>query len=144
MNRARRAVLVVYCVALALACLWVPWRVDPPGPQPSIRLGYGFVWYGPKPPEEFSAYQRLQSGQAAPQPPPGFVLDRGTTNGGERSLAEEFEQFRRESPRPPEGYEYWQYYKYAQVDGKRLSLEIAALTALCAIPFVVAPLRLRR
>lgn len=40
MNRARRIVLAVYGLAVALAFLWVPWTED---------MGYRWLWAAPRP-----------------------------------------------------------------------------------------------
>ena len=53
MNRAQRMVLVLYCIALAYCCLWIPWRVEhlPVNEYARARYalsGYGWLWEGPK------------------------------------------------------------------------------------------------
>jgi hypothetical protein len=48
MNRLSRVILVLYCLCLAYCTIWIPWRNPPGGHEPYIRLGYGFLWVGPK------------------------------------------------------------------------------------------------
>jgi hypothetical protein len=46
MNRTRHEVLIWYAVAVALACVWVPWR-GPVSGNLTKFLGYGCIWSGP-------------------------------------------------------------------------------------------------
>ena len=57
MNRTQRIILVIYCLSLAYCFVWIPWSVttsDRFGTSRQ-RLGYGWVWAGPRYPDE-SAY----------------------------------------------------------------------------------------
>jgi len=45
-NRTRLAIVVSYDVAIASACLWVPW-LGPAGANLTKFLGYGWIWSGP-------------------------------------------------------------------------------------------------
>jgi hypothetical protein len=46
MNRSKRIALLLYCLLVVLCCFWVPWHIVPPS-DPSVRVGYGWVWSGP-------------------------------------------------------------------------------------------------
>jgi hypothetical protein len=46
MNGTKRAILVCYALAVALACLWVPWR-GPEQANLTIFVGYDWLWSGP-------------------------------------------------------------------------------------------------
>jgi hypothetical protein len=54
LNRIQRAVIVVYCLALAYCCLWIPWCLpwnntgDDSGLAGSWHVGYGWLWSGPR------------------------------------------------------------------------------------------------
>lgn|SRR5438552_7050810 len=54
MNRAQRVVLIAYCLLLIYCCLWIPWHRHVSAASPrwyagnSIRLGYGWLWIGPR------------------------------------------------------------------------------------------------
>jgi len=50
MNRARRAILVFYALAVTFLCVWVPWKVKLwVGTNVYYqRLPYGWVWSGPR------------------------------------------------------------------------------------------------
>ncbi len=44
---------MIYCVAIAYCCLWIPWRVDYHASAAvsrpmSYRAGYGWIWAGPE------------------------------------------------------------------------------------------------
>jgi hypothetical protein len=45
MSRAQRIVVIVYCLAVAYCCLWVPWHIAQQGDY--LRVGYGWLWSGP-------------------------------------------------------------------------------------------------
>jgi hypothetical protein len=46
LNRIRREIVIWYALAVALACLWVPWR-GPVSANLTTFLGYGGIWSGP-------------------------------------------------------------------------------------------------
>jgi hypothetical protein len=50
MSKVQRIVLVTYCLSLAYCCVWIPWSVTGPGQYGTDRqrLGYGWVWAGPR------------------------------------------------------------------------------------------------
>jgi hypothetical protein len=53
MNRAKRVVLIAYCVLLAYCCMWVPWHVKATRER---RSGYGLLWAGPSSAEVLAGY----------------------------------------------------------------------------------------
>ena len=43
MNHSQRLVLILYCLAVALCCVRVPWRVTSAGTE-SVEIGYHWLW----------------------------------------------------------------------------------------------------
>jgi hypothetical protein len=46
MNRAQRVVLILYCLAVAYCCVWVPWHYSMESMK-DLAEGYGLIWNGP-------------------------------------------------------------------------------------------------
>ena len=47
-----RLVLIVYCLLLVYSCTWIPWHGHAAYGKPGYsRLGYGWAWAGPTPPD---------------------------------------------------------------------------------------------
>ena len=60
----KRIILAVYCLALACCCVWVPWSITSSDKYETSheRLGYGWVWAGPR----YPRWMR-QQGQYSPK-----------------------------------------------------------------------------
>lgn len=73
MNQARRIVLILYCLLLAYCFVWIPWSItssDRYGTSHQ-RLGYGWVWAGPRHPTWTKPKQQGQYSVCDLDPPPG-------------------------------------------------------------------------
>lgn len=48
MNRMQRIIIIVYCIAVALACFYVPWKLSISGSAGQwAKLKYSLIWYPP-------------------------------------------------------------------------------------------------
>ena len=48
LTRSQRIVLILYCLAVAYCCLWVPWIYNLPGDGiKNVQGGYALIWDGP-------------------------------------------------------------------------------------------------
>jgi hypothetical protein len=45
-NERMRNIIIAYCIALVLVCIYVPWKIDSRGYRESV--GYSFLWSIPK------------------------------------------------------------------------------------------------
>jgi hypothetical protein len=73
LNKPQRMIAAIYFLSLAYCCVWVPWSVD------HQRLGYGWVWAGPRyphlPPQTSADHISGETGTAfVPIPPHEWIL----------------------------------------------------------------------
>jgi len=47
-NRYQRSVVIVYLIAVAYCCVWIPWCFNLHSASDYSRIGYGWVWAGPR------------------------------------------------------------------------------------------------
>lgn len=67
MNKTRRKIIIIYCIAIALVCIVVPWKAEIKGASStfSASLGYSVIWsppaFGTGDPGDYSSvdYSRL-------------------------------------------------------------------------------------
>jgi hypothetical protein len=133
-----RAILIVYAAALALACIWVPWKLRQPSGA-SRPFKYGFLWSPPKRPGyppvlikemELTAKRAQEWGEAAVK---------AAKNGDSKWAIRDMETakiFSDEYEQESKGMQRW-YDEYdrttLEINWGGISLEIVALTALCGV-----------
>jgi hypothetical protein len=45
MDKKKRNIIIGWCIAIALVCIYVPWKIDSKGYR--IAMGYSFLWSPP-------------------------------------------------------------------------------------------------
>ena len=163
MTKPRKIVLICYLAFVVAACLWVPWtaRLQGEGVDRTLNAGYGPLW---KPPPALSAiFRAAERSISTPEkakmdssiPPPaasrpGFAGDpwrkapypRGDEL--EQEHERHYAQTRREAEKNREAkIKKIELLAYMRVDLARLGLELAVLTGLGGIGFLLVPSKSR-
>jgi hypothetical protein len=152
---ARRALIMVFSLFVALSCVWVPWKTptityaptDTEGIRPradttgaTVHLGYGWIWIGPKilqgsyapSPEDLANFEKLGRIKARENAHRGFREPTETELEAGASLESSLWSARMNAPRTF-------YRNHAKPDVLRILLALVAGAAVCAVLYLAIP-----
>jgi len=116
-NRYQRIVVIVCLIAVSYCCVWIPWCLNLHSASDYSRIGYGWVWAGPR-------YL------------PGFSFSTSTSGSGN---SKDFPDIDEILDQPQ--HEYERISPSAMPDMPIIALRVTAATAVAAAAFLLTGMK---